>query len=302
MKKITAGLISFLIVLSILSYGSLLPNATVSAQSPETVSINKETWSPFATSASEPMSVIVQGKRDYIAWWAVSNQYSETTPVWGMVKLSDAPIGVDGFRLFMDSMGIDYSYFNFNAWKIYATNDDSAWKNANLDWATISTGNQFKLLFDSEKDVAVPVFGTGEGEGYANVPCWPIPDGINTNDYTTIGQASSESSFTNYQKFTSGTTDAKYIIFAITGAPTETVCMSALEIVGAPATQESVTGITINYETANLFVGNELALIPNVLPANAMNKSITWSSSDTSKAEVASNGKVTAKAVGSAVI
>ena len=73
-------------------------------------------------------------------------------------------------------------------------------------------------------------------------------------------------------------------------------------IQGKSETHANVTGLTLNYETVTLFTGNELALMASVSPSNATNKNVTWSSSDTSKAEVASNGKVTAKAVGSAVI
>ena len=60
--------------------------------------------------------------------------------------------------------------------------------------------------------------------------------------------------------------------------------------------------VTINTAKVTLKVGSSTTLTATVLPSNATNKSITWSSSDTSVATVDSKGKVTAKKVGSAKI
>ncbi len=55
-----------------------------------------------------------------------------------------------------------------------------------------------------------------------------------------------------------------------------------------------VLGIEINKTSATLSKGGTLTLKANVLPENASNTKITWSSSDTSVAKVNSSGKVTA--------
>lgn len=63
-----------------------------------------------------------------------------------------------------------------------------------------------------------------------------------------------------------------------------------------------VTSVTLNKYTLNLEVGKTGKLTATVLPASAADKSITWSSSKTDVASVSSNGTVTAKKVGTAVI
>lgn len=59
--------------------------------------------------------------------------------------------------------------------------------------------------------------------------------------------------------------------------------------------------ITLNHTSATLGVGETLALTATVLPDNATDKKVSWTSSDPAVATV-SNGKVTAVAIGSATI
>ncbi len=65
--------------------------------------------------------------------------------------------------------------------------------------------------------------------------------------------------------------------------------------------QEPVTSVALNRDSATLSIGDTLQLFATVAPANASNKEVTWSSSNTSVATV-SNGVVTAEANGSATI
>ncbi len=71
----------------------------------------------------------------------------------------------------------------------------------------------------------------------------------------------------------------------------------SVTVVATPA--ESVT---LNQTSASLKVGESVSLTATVLPADATDKTVTWSSSNTSVAIVDSNGKVTAIALGSATI
>ena len=64
----------------------------------------------------------------------------------------------------------------------------------------------------------------------------------------------------------------------------------------------AVTSVTLNKKTLNLKVGETGKLSATVLPDSAADKSITWSSSKTDVASVSSNGTVTAKKAGTAVI
>ncbi|GHV69634.1 hypothetical protein FACS1894199_18610 [Bacteroidia bacterium] len=80
-------------------------------------------------------------------------------------------------------------------------------------------------------------------------------------------------------------------------------------------TPVAVTGVTLNKSTLSLTVGANEPLIPTIAPSNATqkltaiiaptnatNKDVTWTSSNTSVATVATDGRVTAKTAGTATI
>ncbi|MBP5629456.1 MAG: Ig domain-containing protein, partial [Bacteroidaceae bacterium] len=62
------------------------------------------------------------------------------------------------------------------------------------------------------------------------------------------------------------------------------------------------TGVTLSQTLARLLFGETLTLTATIAPANATNKSVTWSSSDEAVATVNENGVVTAKSAGTAII
>ena len=63
-----------------------------------------------------------------------------------------------------------------------------------------------------------------------------------------------------------------------------------------------VSGITLNQSTLNMNVGSTAQLITTVSPSDATNKSVTWSSNNTSVATVNANGLVSAVATGTCTI
>lgn len=63
-----------------------------------------------------------------------------------------------------------------------------------------------------------------------------------------------------------------------------------------------ITSVSLNYSTLTLEAGKTGKLSATVLPNSATNKSVTWSSSKPDVASVSSNGTVTAKKAGTAVI
>lgn len=86
-----------------------------------------------------------------------------------------------------------------------------------------------------------------------------------------------------------------------------TATLSALGPIAVIDTKEStgsteVTSVTLNKYALSLEVGETGKLSATVLPVSAADKSITWSSSKTDVASVSSNGTVTAKKAGTAVI
>ena len=64
----------------------------------------------------------------------------------------------------------------------------------------------------------------------------------------------------------------------------------------------SVTGVTISPTTASLEIGGTQQLTATVSPSNATDKTVSWSSNNTSVATVSSTGLVTAISSGSATI
>ncbi len=66
--------------------------------------------------------------------------------------------------------------------------------------------------------------------------------------------------------------------------------------------QIKATSIKLNKTQIDCKVGSENILTAEILPANTTNKTVSWSSSDTSVATVSADGKVTAKANGTATI
>ncbi|MEI8204283.1 MAG: Ig-like domain-containing protein [Bacteroidota bacterium] len=65
----------------------------------------------------------------------------------------------------------------------------------------------------------------------------------------------------------------------------------------------SVSGVSVNPTTLNLVVGGSTAqLTPTILPANATNQNVTWSSNFSNIASVSTTGVVTPVAVGNCII
>ena len=68
------------------------------------------------------------------------------------------------------------------------------------------------------------------------------------------------------------------------------------------STYVSITGVSLNASSISMTVGDTQTLTATITPSNATDKSVTWSSNNTSVATVSSSGVVTAKAAGTATI
>lgn len=69
-----------------------------------------------------------------------------------------------------------------------------------------------------------------------------------------------------------------------------------------PQGEVKVTGVSINPESVSVGVNETENLAATILPANATDKSVVWSSSNTSVATVSTTGEVSAVAIGNATI
>lgn len=73
-------------------------------------------------------------------------------------------------------------------------------------------------------------------------------------------------------------------------------------VTGSYSSYIPVTQITLSKTSSSLSIGNSETLTATVTPSNATNKTITWSSSNTSVASVNASGQVTAVGKGTAII
>ena len=76
----------------------------------------------------------------------------------------------------------------------------------------------------------------------------------------------------------------------------------ANKIIRVKTKVQLVTDIKINEEIKNLQVGEDADISVTILPENANNKNITWSSSDSNVATIDQNGKITAISEGATLI
>jgi uncharacterized protein YjdB len=67
-------------------------------------------------------------------------------------------------------------------------------------------------------------------------------------------------------------------------------------------TDIEITSITLDKSSETIKIGETLSLIKTISPNNASSQNVSWDSSNTSVATVDSNGLVTGKGTGSAII
>ena len=157
-----------------------------------------------------------------------------------------------------------------------------------------------------------------------NAPAAPIPvTAIALNKSTAIiGIGDSETLTINYTpadantgkavNWTSSNTSIATVDNSgkVTGVAAGTATITATSTTDASITAScavtvqavAVTNVSINPTSANLQIGGGADLTYTVLPANATDKSVSWSSSNTAVATVNNNGHVTAVAAGTATI
>jgi uncharacterized protein YjdB len=79
-------------------------------------------------------------------------------------------------------------------------------------------------------------------------------------------------------------------------------CEDGYSYITPAAEHVDVTGVTINTTATTINVGSTKTLVATVLPTNATDKAVTWSSSDNTIATVSNNGLVTALTTGTTTI
>ncbi|MBQ8028947.1 MAG: RICIN domain-containing protein [Clostridia bacterium] len=180
------------------------------------------------------------------------------------------------------------------------------WQKANVknqQWKAYYYGSGYYYFIDSNSGLALDVH-TGLALNGKNISLWPlnksnaqlfrlIPAGngyyyiqskLNPAYYIDINGAHS-SNGTNVQLYQGNFSSAqKFSFTAVSGAVI------------------NPTSVSLNTSSVSLNAGSTKTLSATVYPSNATNKSVSWSSSNTSVASVSSSGTITAKNAGTATI
>lgn len=143
------------------------------------------------------------------------------------------------------------------------------------------------------------------GDGQAWIGWTPMIGSVTYSVYqrtaeTTYGNAVSTVNGNVYSSNVTGLTNGTPYYFVVKANYPAKVSEASNEVSATP--QIAVTGISLNQSRVSLTVGNTTRLIAAVLPANAFNLDVTWSSSDANIAMVDANGNITAISQGTAEI
>ena len=190
-----------------------------------------------------------------------------TTPTWMLQLYLQLPEGITATSVRYSDAFSDLTNYNQNG---YTYNENS------LTWAM--AGQELRMVsMNMSRQHAIPA----------------SPEGLSV--FTIRLQASSAMSIGSYSittnsfKFVAATTtDGEGYIGANRSCTVNIVQLA--------------TGITLNKSSASLYTGDSETLIATVSPSNAYDKTVSWSSSNTSVATVDQNGKVTAVKAGTATI
>lgn len=125
--------------------------------------------------------------------------------------------------------------------------------------------------------------------------------GANSNIVTTTHTIAANSNWTEYTLTLDKTKDVYAYGFCLVKA-SGTAYVPIDDISIYTEAEVSVTGVSLNKNAAEIEVGGTTTLTATVMPNNATNKNVSWSSSNTSVATVDNTGLVTGVATGNATI
>lgn len=166
-----------------------------------------------------------------------------------------------------------------------------------------STNNYFEIILNDDTFTAAKINGfinsTNTGSSYI----WGFQ--FSTDKGSTWSEAATQPNDGNkavHEIIVNATIPANANGFRVVRlAGTSTTVESIVLTLGATG-PVAVTGVTVSPTSTSIEAGQTAQLTATVLPANADNKNISWSTGDGSIASVDENGKVTANSVGETTI
>ena len=223
------------------------------------------------------------------------------------INLSGANEVLQGNKI---KLNVTYTPANEPATFTYASSNTSVAIVDAAGWVTGVSGGVVQIT--------ASLVGDPEKKANFTVTVIPLPTGITISGASTVSYGQNiiltataiPTGATNIVTWTSSDSTVATIDVngRVTGMKVGTATITATSIVSASikAThQVTVTdqmSITLNPTSLNLVAGSNQTLTATVVAASLTDKSVSWSSSNTSVATVDSNGKVTAVAAGSANI
>lgn len=189
---------------------------------------------------------------------------------------------------------IDYSkYSDAGTYKIYLVATDK-YGNISDPVETLLTivepeATLYTITFNSNGGSAVESILVEEND-LITKPVDPTRDGYNFMGW-----------YVNNEKFDFSTPVTKNIILVAKWEEISDNSSSGGSGTGTGSGTVSVTSVTLNYKTIYLYVGDTKTVTATVKPTNATNKTVSWSSADTSIATV-SNGTITGNKVGTTTV
>ena len=209
---------------------------------------------------------------------------SDRTDYWGG---SGSPDNMSDFR--------DYDYADdaarHNLGDKWRTPTDAEWSellsNCSQTWTTLNGINGLLLTADNGKSVFFPAAGYRNGTSLND-------SGVNGYYWSSsISSNPIQAQYVNLNTYTRG--------FDNIGA--RCLGRSVRPVYGdTNGDYISISSITLSDTELVLAVGETEVLTTTISPANAMNKTLTWSSSNSSVATVSDSGEISAVAIGTATI
>jgi uncharacterized protein YjdB len=227
-----------------------------------------------------------------------------------VLKLDDGTLEISFLKNGTEITGISAISATTNTIETPATGNNkvAVGDELSISWGTVYTGNPSAIIVQLNIDTApaeqIPVTTisiTGDSTGVAGntIQLTALITPSNATNKTVVWTSSDTSK---------ATVNSSGLVTLIAEGP---VTITATASDGSAATgTKSLTITASNIAVSSISIlgdsvgvqGNTIQLSAAVLPANATNKAVTWTSSDTSKATVSSTGLVTLIAAGSVTI